>query len=222
MCGRIEYFITSRKQLEGRYHATMVEGYTEQGVVNARYNVSPSTTTPVLTSEDSDSIVLGHWGFVPSWSKGKQKEVINARAETILEKPYFKGDIRKHRCLIPVTGFFEWHREAGTSTPYRFYTDDEIFSLAGIYSVQNDKTGNTRPHFAIVTTTANSVMAPVHDRMPVIVDTKDEEHWLTADTDEAIAHLLRSYPAKHTHAYKISTLVNNPRNDIPDVRKPVP
>ena len=221
MCGRIEYFITSKKQLEGRYKATMVEGYTEQGVVNARYNVPPSTNTPVLTSEESESIVLGHWGFVPSWSKGKQKEVINARAETILEKPYFKGDIRKHRCLIPVTGFFEWHRSGARSKPYRFYTDDEIFSLAGVYSVHQDKSGTARPHFAIVTTTANSVMEKVHDRMPVIVAPKDEEHWLTADTDEAITHLLRPYAAKHTHAYEISTLVNNPRNDSPEILKPV-
>ena len=221
MCGRIEYVVTSKKQLEERYGATMVEGYTLQGVINARYNVPPSTYTPIITSEDSESIQLAHWGYLPEWMKETGREVINARAETVFQKPFFRKAIHQRRCLIPVTGFFEWQRAGAHKVPYRFYTDEPIFSLAGVYAMHQDKTGRELPHFAILTTAANSVMAPVHDRMPVVIDHKDEEAWLSEESDEALTHLMRPYAPKHTHAYRISTLINNPRNDSPEVIKQV-
>ncbi len=222
MCGRIEYHITSRKKLEDRYGATLVEGWTAQGQVNARYNITPQSLVPVVTSEDRESIKPAHWGFLPSWAKkGVNKEVINARAETVLEKPYFKNAIRARRCLVPVTGFYEWHREGTTKTPYRFYTDDEIFSLGGLYTPHGDGE-SARPYFALITTEANSVMAPVHERMPVIVPREHEDSWLNPDlSDEELAMHFKPFTAQQTHAYEISKLVNNPRNDSPEVIEPV-
>jgi len=223
MCGRIEYHITSKKKLEDRYGATLVEGWTAQGQINARYNITPQSLVPIITCEDRESLKTAHWGFLPSWAKrGTNKEVINARAETVLEKPYFKNAIRTRRCLVPVTGFYEWHREGKTSTPYRFYTDDEIFSIGGLYTAHETTAYEIQPFFALITTTANSVMAPVHDRMPVIISRKDEERWLDPDLgEEEIAHLFKPIAATHTHAYEISKLVNNPRNDGPELIEPV-
>jgi putative SOS response-associated peptidase YedK len=135
MCGRIEYVVTSTKELEGHYGATLVEGYTRQGFSFPHYNIAPSAHTPLLTSENTEEILIGRWGYRPSWAQGKTgvKEVINARAESVFEKPYFKSAITKRRCLIPVTGFFEWHRDGSHKTPYRFHMKGEIFSLAGLY-----------------------------------------------------------------------------------------
>jgi putative SOS response-associated peptidase YedK len=224
MCGRIEYIVTSRGKLEDHYGATLIEGYTEQGFNYPRYNIPPTSHTPVVTSEDAEEILIGHWGFIPSWAKerGGAKAVINARAETVLEKPYFKSAIEKRRCLIPITGFFEWHREGKTKTPYRFHMNGEIFSLAGLYTTIKDEDGFELPHYAIITTQANDLMAPVHDRMPVIVDTADEPTWVSDGlSDMEIGQFFRPYPSDLLRRDEISSLVNSVKNDGPDILIPV-
>ena len=157
MCGRIEYHLSSWKELEDHYGVRFREGYVTQGFVNARYNIAPGADTPIITSEDLGEIVQGHWGYLPSWAKpgSNPKQVINARAETIFEKPYFKSAIEKRRCLIPVTGFYEWSHDGKKKTPYRFHMHDEIFSLAGVYTTVENENGDGLPHYAIVTTEAN-------------------------------------------------------------------
>jgi putative SOS response-associated peptidase YedK len=129
MSGRIAYVVTSRRRLEDHHGVTLIEGYTEQGFDFPRYNIPPTSHTPVVTSEDTEEILIGHWGFVPSSAKKgvRTKPVINARAETVLDKSYFKSAIEKRRCLIPVTGFFEWKREGNSKTPYHFHMDGENF-----------------------------------------------------------------------------------------------
>lgn len=224
MCGRIEYVVHSKTDLEGHYGVRMVDGHTEKGVINARYNIPPTAITPVLIEESAEEILVGHWGYRPSWAKepGKAKEVINARAETVFEKPYFKSSILARRCLIPVTGFFEWKREGEKKTPYRFHMEGEIFSLGGLYTMVADKYGNDIPHYAIITTAANAVMEDVHDRSPVIIDAEREQEWLSESLEEyAIASLCAPNPTERLQRYQISTLVNNPRNDIPEIIAPV-
>lgn len=224
MCGRIEYVVHSKTDLEGHYGVRMVEGHTEKGVINARYNISPTSITPILTEEHAEAITHGHWGYRPSWAKepGKAKEVINARSETVFEKPYFKSSILTRRCLIPVTGFFEWKRVGEKKTPYRFHMDGEIFSLGGIYTEVADKNGVVLPHYAIITTGPNAIMEDVHDRTPVIIDAEREQEWIDESLDEyAIAALCVPNPTDRLQRYEISTLVNNPRNDIPEIISPV-
>jgi putative SOS response-associated peptidase YedK len=121
MCGSIEYIETNRRKLEDledHCGATLIEGYTKQGFHFPRYNIPPTAHTPVVTSDDAEEILIGHWGFVPSSAKepGHVKPVINARAETVFDKWYFRSAIERRRCLIPVTGFFEWKREGKTKT----------------------------------------------------------------------------------------------------------
>lgn len=224
MCGRIEYVVHSKSELEGHYGVRFVEGHTERGVINARYNIPPTAITPVLAEEHPDAIVYGHWGYRPSWAKepAEAKEVINARAETLFEKPYFKSSILTRRCLIPVTGFFEWKREGMKKTPYRFHMNGEIFSLGGIYIEVADMNGVVMPHYAIITTGPNAVMEEIHDRMPVIIDAVHEKSWIDESLDEyAIAEFCKPNPTELLQRYEISSRVNNPRNDTPEILTPV-
>jgi putative SOS response-associated peptidase YedK len=223
MCGRIEYIVTDKKKLESRYGATLIEGYTEQGFHYPKYNIPPTTHTPLLTSENSDEILIGHWGFLPSWAADgrKAKEVINARAESVLEKPYFKSAIMKRRCLIPVTGYFEWKRDGKTKTPYRFHMDGEIFSLAGVYTTIKDEDGFELPHYAIITTEANKLMSPVHNRMPVLIEKEDESEWIDEGlTPMEIGKFFKKREYEGLEKYQISTLVNSPKNDSPEILQP--
>ena len=224
MCGRIEYIATNKTQLEGHYGVKLVEGYTDQGFHFPRYNIPPTSHTPVLITENTEEILIGHWGFVPSWAKAgsKVRAVINARAETVLEKPYFKSAIVKRRCLIPVTGFFEWKREEKKKIPFRFHMDGEIFSLGGIYTTIKDENGVEMPHYAIITTEANKLMESVHDRMPVIIEKLAEDKWISDELSDAdIAQFFKPVKSSLLHRDQISSLVNSPRNNTPEILTPV-
>jgi len=224
MCGRIEYVVTNKQMLEGRYGAQLVEGVTFQGLVNARYNIAPSAHTPVITSETPEAFLLGHWGYLPTWAnqKTKAKAVINARSETVFERPYFRSSIMKRRCVIPVTGFFEWHRTEKKKTPFRFHMDGALFSLAGIYTTSKDENGQEMPHYAILTTQANALMEPVHGRIPVILAADEERDWVSDSIDEpAMALLFKPYKVTGLKRDEIGSLVNNPRNDGPEILIPV-
>lgn len=223
MCGRVEYVVT-RKKLEERYGATLIEGYTDQGIFDPHYNVPPSTKNPVLISENPEEISVGHWGYLPSWANGKNKtrEVINARAETILEKTYFKSAISTRRCLIPITGFFEWKRDGDKKIPYHFHKKGEIFSLAGLYAMHKDKNGTELPHYAIITTEANELMSPIHDRIPVIIDREQETGWLQDMLEpQEVRKYLAPIASDYLSCHVVSTLVNNPRNNRPEILRPL-
>jgi putative SOS response-associated peptidase YedK len=138
----------------------------------------------------------------------------------VLEKSYFKSAIEKRRCLIPVTGFFEWKREGKNKTPYRFHRDGDIFSLAGVYTTVKDEDGLELPHYAILTTSANELMAPVHDRIPVIIDKSQEAHWIDQGLEDAeIADFFKPIPSEFLTRDEISSLVNSPKNDSPEIAR---
>lgn len=182
-----------------------------------RYNAAPTQMLPVirLNAAGRREIVLLRWGFVPSWSKDPAMgaKLINARAETVAEKPAFRAAFKARRCLVPADGFYEWRRVGSRKQPYRItFADGAPFAFAGLWE-RWTKGPEPLETFTIITTTANSLVAPIHDRMPVIIDPADYDAWLEARDTAIPMALLEPYPAERMTAYPVGTRVNSPRND---------
>ena len=164
------------------------------------------------------------WGLVPSWAKDPSigNKMINARAETLAEKPSFKGLIGKRRCLVLADGFYEWRKEGKGKIPMRFtLRGGEPFSFAGLWDSWKKPAGGELFSFTIITTQANNLLRPIHERMPVILNKEGEEKWLDPDFKE-IHELLVPYPVEMMEFYDVSKLVNSPRNDLPQCISPLP
>jgi len=197
------------------------------------WNAAPSQLLPVLVeSGDEERIDLTSmsWGLVPRWTKpGEKPKVapINARAETLAEKPMFRGLVRGNRCIVPANGFYEWKREGGGKGPkqpwYIHLRDREMMFLAGLYDEARREDGSPLASYTIVTTQANRAMADLHDRMPVIVPPEDVEHWLShSETDiDALAYLLAPAPDDALAMYPVSPAVNSPAHNTPDLIEPL-
>jgi putative SOS response-associated peptidase YedK len=188
-------------------------------IYKARYNCAPSQNLAVITNVEPGTLDYFRWGLIPSWAREMSvgSKMINARAETILEKPSFKNAFRHRRCLIPATGFFEWRRDK-ERTPFNIRLKTHApFCFAGLWDQWKTPEGETLRTFTIITTTPNELMADIHDRMPVILHTADEPRWLGMEGDGTVADLLRPYPAEFMEAYPVSKLVNSPSNDTPGV-----
>ncbi len=162
-----------------------------------------------------------HWGLVPSWAKDPSigNKMINARAETITQKPSFRRPFERQRCLVPVDGFYEWQKVAGARVkiPTRIVMKDRcLFALAGIWDIWKKPDGGELRSFAIITTAANDLMKAIHDRMPVILAKQDWDTWLDPKCIDIpkLTGLLRSYPSDEMETYEVSTAVNSPRNDV--------
>lgn len=190
-----------------------------------RYNIAPTQTIPVVLESSGERIVDAlRWGLIPSWAKDDStgNKLINARAETLAEKPSFRTAFRSHRCIIPATGFYEWQKASkGVKQPFYFYLKDkDVFGFAGLFEEWLDKeTGEQIETFTIITTEANKVLEPVHERMPVILKSKDYDQWLDEkekDTDK-LQKLLKPYPASEMASYKVSRSVNIPSHDSPEL-----
>jgi putative SOS response-associated peptidase YedK len=159
------------------------------------------------------------WGFVPAWAKepAKGAPLNNARAETVAEKPTFRGAYRRRRCLVPMNGFYEWHRAGTQKTPYYIQLRDvELFAVAGLYEYwPGNATTAPMTTFAVLTTAANALMEPTHDRMPVIVPPAAYDEWLDPRNSNAggLEKLLQPFSADLMHAHAISARVNSVRND---------
>lgn len=149
--------------------------------------------------------------------------MINARAETVDKKPSFKQSLRSRRCLIPADGFYEWKKEGGRKRPYRITPKNrDLFVFAGLWDAWVSPKGETINSCTIITTSANTLIEPIHNRMPVILSEKAEEIWLNEDTDlSTLKDLLNPYPSELMDSYEVSTMVNNFRNDIPEALKPL-
>jgi putative SOS response-associated peptidase YedK len=216
MCGRYTVAVDPQLLAE-RFNIALPDD------VEPRYNVAPSQ--PVLTITERSAgreLLIARWGLVPHWAKEPKAgfKMINARAETLAEKATYRQLLTRGRCLILADGFYEWRLDPdGKKRPVRFALDDGApFGFAGLWTVWRDPESND-PLFTctIVTTNANSLVAPVHDRMPVILPRENEEAWLDrgVPVDQALA-LLQPYPADRMSAADASTLVNSADND--DVR----
>lgn len=166
-----------------------------------------------------------HWGLVPHWAKemSSGNKLINARSETIHEKPSFRQAIRSRRCIIPASGYFEWAATPGGKVPhYITMRDDSPMSLAGIWETWKAPDGQKLETCSILTTEANSLMASIHDRMPVILHRGEFDRWLDpGDTNpQHLQHLYKPYPAELMQLWPVSTLVNSARNDNPACIRP--
>lgn len=209
----------------GRYTLCNIEGLLEcfglDLEIKPRYNIAPSQMILAIVQGTGYKAVKLKWGLIPSWAKNASG-LINARAETVVNKPAFRDSFRKRRCLIPADGFFEWRKEASGRSPYRItLKNEEVFAFAGIWDAWTQPGGETVYSCAIITTCANELVAPIHDRMPVILTGKAGEIWLEATADTAILKkLLKPYPASLMKSYEVSPLVNSPGNDRPDVLLP--
>ncbi len=187
------------------------------------YNAAPGQNLPlVVRIERENNLDIMRWGLVPHWSKDDKIEykMINARSETLLEKASFKHPFKSKRCLVPISGFYEWKRlDEKHKIPYFIHLKDEsILSLAGIYDYWTEPvTNQTLTTFSIITAEANKDMQSLHDRMPVIINPKNEEKYLEADVETAYS-LLKPSDEK-LDIYEVSRLVNSPQNNNEELLK---
>jgi putative SOS response-associated peptidase YedK len=190
-----------------------------------RYNIAPTQpVAAVRAGEAGRELVRLRWGLVPPWSRDMTQAPINARAETAAEKPMFRAALRKRRCLVPASGFYEWLALAGQKQkqPYCFRPREERpWAFAGLWERWQGPDGPVES-CAIRTTEANELVRSVHDRMPVIVPQRHFGAWLDPLAQDAaeLLPLLRPYPADAMRAYTVGPLVSNPRNDVPECLAP--
>ncbi len=195
-----------------------------------RYNIAPTQTLAVVLSDavHHERYLEGFaWGLLPSWAKDTSmaSKLINARAETITEKPAFRKSVENYRCIIPADGFYEWDKEGGTRQPFHFrLRTGELFGIAGIWSKWKEPEGTERFTCAIITTTANDLVGKIHDRMPVILQTRDDEQlWIddTIHNPALVVPLLKTFPAEKMEAVAVDRRVGSPANDDPDLLEAV-
>lgn len=194
--------------------------------ITPRFNIAPTQTVPVIFNQSPRQLSLARWGLLPFWAKDEKigASLINARSETVATKPAFRSAFKKRRCLIPADGFYEWQKTPGGKLPHRFtLKDGDLFSFAGLWEEWTPP-GSTEPlrTCSIITTQANELVAPVHDRMPVILPKEQESTWLASETTpEALSALLVPYPASAMQDTMVSPLVNNARNDNAELIVPM-
>ncbi|MBX5449571.1 SOS response-associated peptidase [Thermogemmatispora sp.] len=211
MCGRFT-LITDLK--------TIAEIFGVPATLEAqpRYNIAPSQEVVAILHEGTRQMAWLRWGLIPSWAKEEAigNRMINARAETLAEKPSFKRLLRSRRCLVVADGFYEWQQINGAKRPmYITLRDGSPFAFAGLWDQWSASDGRTLRTCTIVTTEPNELLATIHNRMPVILPREACERWLdpTLQATEALLPLLRPYPAAEMQARPVSRLVNDPRNE---------
>jgi len=221
MCGR--YALTDLKALlkNDRFQLEMFPPN-----LSPRYNIAPSQSVPAILDQAPRQLQLVRWGLIPSWAKDPTIgfRMINARAETVADKPAFRRPLQRQRCLIPADGFYEWQRLGTRKVPHWItLTSGEVFAFAGLWdSWMDPKTNTAMTSCTIITTTPNKLLAPIHDRMPVILPRESEAAWLSDGlSPEQACALLKPYSAAEMKASPVATLVNSPSNDTPDVLKAV-
>ena len=216
MCGR--FTITSdAEELEERFGAKV-----DKGEYSKRYNAAPSQLLPVITNSDKKNVQFFKWGLIPFWAKEEKigYQLINARAETVTEKPSFKYALKERRCLVLADGYYEWMKTTEGKIPFRITLKDEIlFAFAGIWEEWESSNDRVIKSFSIVTVPASSTIRDIHDRMPAILTPEEEHNWIgNIETTEAVG-LLNSYQGKLL-SNRVSTLVNSPKNDSEEVLNP--
>jgi len=216
MCGR--YRNTRKKEI-------LAEFLNAEGDVDwsPHYNVAPGQSVPVVRQDAAQpvrSLSLMRWGLIPFWAKDAKTgyKMINARAETIAERPAFREPLESRRCLIPADGFYEWAKKGGEKSPYCFtLADDSVFGFAGIWDRWRDPKKELVETCSIITTSANALVSEIHDRMPVILERENYDIWLDPGFGRVgdLLDLLKPYRADSMRRYRVSTRVNSVLNDDP-------
>lgn len=219
MCGR--YNITTAPEAIRRMF-----GYPEQPNFPPRYNVAPTQPIPVVRLVEGERhFALVRWGLIPSWVKDPKvfTLLINARGESVRDKPAFRNAMRYRRCLIPADGFYEWKRDGAGKRPYHVrLKGGGPFAFAGLWESWSGPNGEEMETAAIVTTDANRLLRPIHDRMPVMLEPEAYDFWLdcrNVDADTASA-LIAPIRDERIEAYEISPAVNRVANDSPELTEP--
>jgi putative SOS response-associated peptidase YedK len=193
-----------------------------------RYNIAPTQPIAVVTNSGENKLDFFTWGLVPFWAKDPSigNRMINARSETLADKPSFKNAFKRRRCLILADGFYEWQKIPGEESKipkYIHMRDGKPFAFAGLWENWHSPDGSEILSATIITTSPNELMTPIHNRMPVILPSNTYPQWLT--TGEAdiqkLSAMLKSYDADKMEAYSVSRMVNNPHNDNSSLIKPV-
>jgi putative SOS response-associated peptidase YedK len=215
MCGRFS-ITTPIEEVRRRFKVDIADG-----LYQPRYNVAPGQEMPVIPEENPHQAEYFRWGLIPHWAKDAKigNRLINARAETVAEKPSFRTPFKKHRCLVLADGFYEWDKKSPKHIPYRIILkNQEPFAFAGLCDYWKDEKGKEIKSFTIITTQANSMVSKIHNRMPVILSRDAEAKWLDSEAGAGeLKSFLKPYPSEKMEAYQISTLVNNPRNNTEEV-----
>lgn len=224
MCGRFS-ITTPPEALRGIF------GYEEMPDFPPRYNITPTQPVPVITAEQGRRhFVLMRWGFVPSWAKEMpQSLLINARGESVAEKPSFRGAFRHHRALIPTDGFYEWQQDGaggkgrGGRQPFFIRRRDrKPFAMATLWDNWMPADGSELYSCAIITTSANALLSPIHHRMPVILEEKDWARWYDPSASEReLLPLLRPADEDMLEAIPVSTRINSAAHDDPTLQAPI-
>lgn len=214
MCGRSSLYEEPRELLESYGLPPRLSGY------RPRYNIAPSQTQwAILENEDKLEVRELRWGLIPSWAGDAAigNKLINARAETVAEKPSFRTALRKRRCVILVDGYYEWSKTPGGKTPFRFQLSSRApFVLAGLW--ERWEAGDSPiESCTIITTTASESVAHVHNRMPVIMHREESLRWMrTGASVEDLLALLTPYSGDDLEMFEVSRVVNSPANDSAD------
>ncbi len=223
MCGR--YTLTVEvKELALRFGAEVTPDLA--GIFAPRFNIAPTQTVIVVNDIGQRQIVQMRWGLIPFWAKDPSigNRMINARAETIAEKPAFREALKKRRCIIPADGFYEWQKLGNVKQPVHIVLKTrEPFGFAGLWEKWRAPDGTEVLSCTIITTEANALLKQVHERMPVILTKEAESTWLNPTIQEVdkLLPLLQSFPAELMEFYPVSKLVNSPGNDCADCIAPV-
>ncbi len=221
MCGRFTLTVNPAEAQETFTDYTFPEKFAP------RFNIAPTQPVLVIPNDDQNTADFFIWGLIPMWAKDPTigSRLINARAETLEEKPAFRGSLKYKRCLILADGFYEWKGAPGrkTKTPFFIHMKDrKPFAFAGLWDSWNGPDGSQVKSCAIITTAPNELMAIIHNRMPAILHPRDYAKWLdpSPQTPDQLKPLIKPFPAEMMNAYPVSTLVNAPVNDTPELVLP--
>ena len=221
MCGRFALLATGSEIAE-------TFALTETPQLAPRYNIAPTQPVAAIRLHPHSGQrewTHFHWGLIPSWAKEPNMgaRMINARSETVAEKPAFRAAFKRRRCLVPASGFYEWQKTGSSKQPmYIHPADAPLFAFAGLWETWQIPGGGELDSCTILTTTPNSLMRAIHDRMPVILEPEDFAMWLDpGERPENGLHLLRPFSPEKMSTYPVSTFVNNPRNEGPNCIAPV-
>ncbi len=222
MCGRFTLTVDTAQLQNAFPWADVGEG------IQPRYNIAPSQPIAVIPNDGKNKLEYFVWGLVPSWAKDPEigNRLINARAESLAEKPSFRSAYRRRRCLVLSNGFYEWQAEPGRKTKIPMYIhlkSGKPFAFAGLWESWNSPDGSNILSATIITTTPNALMETIHTRMPVILPEEAYTQWLaTGDQQpEYLNHLLAPYPEEQMEAYPVSRMVNSPEYDLPELITPL-
>ncbi|HUK82266.1 MAG TPA: SOS response-associated peptidase [Verrucomicrobiae bacterium] len=241
MCGRFTLTAEARS-LAARFGVNYPRGFAGPAAVDStstsadtaqsrpdltpRYNIAPTQSVIVVNDTGQRQLVQMRWGLIPSWAKDESigNRMINARAETIAEKPAFRAALKKRRCLIPADGFYEWQKQGKLKQPVRIVLKSrEPFAFAGLWELWNSPEGEEVLSCTIITTTANELLKQVHERMPVILPREAEAEWLDPNIQdpEKLLPLLKPYRSELMEFYPVDRIVNSPSNDTPQCIVPI-